>query len=89
MAELFVTSSAAGKMGSPFSAAYAGTKHALHGYLETLRDELSCAESNIKITIGCPGPVRSNLRLNALTEKVHFSKLIFNLGGKLFSDIIN
>lgn len=70
MAQLFVTSSAAGKMGSPFSAAYAGSKHALHGYLETLRDELSCCESNIKITIGCPGPVKSNLRANALTGKV-------------------
>lgn len=70
MAELFVTSSASGKMGSPFSAAYAGSKHALHGYLETLRDELSCAQSKIRVTIGCPGPVKSNLRMTALTDKV-------------------
>ncbi|XP_003740158.1 dehydrogenase/reductase SDR family member 7 [Galendromus occidentalis] len=69
-AQLYVTSSAAGKMGSPFSSSYAGSKHALHGYLETLRDELSCSGSDIRITIANPGPVRSNLRANALTDKI-------------------
>ncbi|OQR66459.1 dehydrogenase/reductase SDR family member 7-like [Tropilaelaps mercedesae] len=68
-AQLFLTSSASGKMGSPFSAAYAGSKHAVHGYLESLRNELCIIGSKIQITIGCPGPVRSNIRANALTNK--------------------
>ena len=34
-----VTSSTAGKAGVPFSGTYTGSKHAIHGYFESLRTE--------------------------------------------------
>ncbi|KAK2704015.1 hypothetical protein QYM36_017675 [Artemia franciscana] len=64
---LVVTSSTAGKLGVPFSGSYTATKHALHGYFESLRTEK--AAFGIKITIVCPGPVFSNILRQAATEK--------------------
>lgn len=60
-----VTSSCVGKMGAAFSASYTGSKHALHGYFETLRTEMS--RENIDVTMLCPGPVFSNNLKNAFT----------------------
>lgn len=61
-----VMSSAAGKAGAPFSGTYTATKHALHGYFESLRSEK--LGSGINITMICPGPVVSNLLRVAATE---------------------
>lgn len=52
-----VVSSAAGKMEGPGMGSYAGSKHALHGWFDTLRMELT--DDNIDVTIVCPGPVHS------------------------------
>ncbi|GFY54446.1 hypothetical protein TNIN_491061, partial [Trichonephila inaurata madagascariensis] len=60
-----VTSSCVGKMGAAFSASYTGSKHALHGYFETLRTEMS--GKNIDVTMLCPGPVFSNNLEHAFT----------------------
>ncbi|KAG8187398.1 hypothetical protein JTE90_016942 [Oedothorax gibbosus] len=60
-----VTSSCTGKMGAPFSASYTGSKHALHGYFETLRTEMTM--HNVDVTILCPGPVFSHFLENAFT----------------------
>lgn len=60
-----VTSSCVGKMGAPGSASYTGSKHAIHGYFETLRTEMS--SKNIDVTILCPGPVFSRFLENAFT----------------------
>ncbi|GFT11251.1 hypothetical protein NPIL_531261 [Nephila pilipes] len=60
-----VTSSCVGKMGIPSSASYTGSKHALHGYFETLRVEMS--RKNIDVTMLCPGPVFSHALENAFT----------------------
>lgn len=68
--EILVTSSTAGKLGAPFSATYCATKHALHGFFESLRSELSCKEFPVQITLACPGPVRSNIRVTAYTDTV-------------------
>lgn len=68
--EILVTSSTAGKLGAPYSATYSGTKHALHGYFEGLRSEMCIEEVPMKITLACPGPVRSNIRAVAYTDKV-------------------
>ncbi|OQR73708.1 dehydrogenase/reductase SDR family member 7-like [Tropilaelaps mercedesae] len=68
--QILVTSSAAGKWGAPFSATYNASKHALHGYFETLRSEMQVLKRPISITIACPGPVRSNLRVTAYTDKI-------------------
>jgi short-subunit dehydrogenase len=54
-----------GKFGSPYRSSYAASKHALHGFFDSLRAEL--ADSAIKITLICPGYVRTNVSINALT----------------------
>jgi dehydrogenase/reductase SDR family protein 7 len=62
-----VMSSSAGKAGVPFSGSYTGSKHAVHGYFESLRNEK--VESGINITMLCPGPTFSDLLQVAATEK--------------------
>lgn len=62
---IVVTSSVAGKLGAPFSGSYTGSKHALHGWFETLRME--GFEHNIDVTMLCPGPVFSRLLEQAYT----------------------
>ncbi|XP_055947972.1 dehydrogenase/reductase SDR family member 7-like [Argiope bruennichi] len=63
-----VTSSTAGKLGAPYSSAYTGSKHALHGYFECLRSEM--VEENIHVTLVCPGPVFSNITDRCVTGKI-------------------
>ena len=60
-------SSTAGKAGVPYSGSYTGSKHALHGYFESLRTEKMAA--GITVTMLCPGPTFSNLLAGAATEK--------------------
>ena len=62
----FVTiTSLTGKFGSPLRSTYAASKHALHGFFDSLRAEL--VDTPIKVTLVCPGYVRTNISLNALT----------------------
>jgi len=60
-------SSSAGKAGAPFSGSYTGSKHALHGYFESLRSEK--VGTGLEISMLCPGPTFSNLLQVAATEK--------------------
>jgi dehydrogenase/reductase SDR family protein 7B len=52
-----VVSSVMGYIGTPGRSTYAAAKHALHGYFDSLRAELW--REGIKITIVCPGYVRT------------------------------
>ena len=63
-ATIVLISSLVGKFGTPFRSAYAASKHALHGYYDSLRAELT--NKNIQITIVCPGFIRTNVSINAL-----------------------
>ena len=54
-----VTSSLAGRLGTPVSAAYAAAKHALHGYFASLRAEM--APSQLRVDIVCPGPIDTEI----------------------------
>ena len=58
-------SSVVGKFGTPQRSAYAASKHALHGYFDSLRAEV--ADKNINITLICPGYIKTNISLNAVT----------------------
>ena len=60
-----VLSSLSGKYGGPLLSAYAASKHALHGYFDTLRGEE--AEHGIAVTIVVPGFVRTEITAHALT----------------------
>lgn len=58
-------SSLVGKFGTRFRSAYSASKHALHGYFDSLRSEVF--DKNINITIACPGYIKTNVTINALT----------------------
>jgi short-subunit dehydrogenase len=58
-------SSVVGYVGTPLRSTYSASKHALHGFFDSLRAEV--AKDGITITIVCPGYVRTNVSLNALT----------------------
>lgn len=59
-----VTSSIVGKFGFGVRSAYSASKHALHGFFESLYVELR--NQGIGITIICPGAVQTNISKNAL-----------------------
>ncbi|MDZ8055570.1 MAG: SDR family oxidoreductase [Aulosira sp. ZfuVER01] len=63
--QVAVISSIVGKFGFPLRSAYAASKHALHGFFETLQLELK-PESKIFITILCLGRIKTNISRNAL-----------------------
>jgi short-subunit dehydrogenase len=60
-----ITSSVMGMIGTPFRSGYAAAKHALHGFFDSLRAEIW--RDNIFVTLICPGWIRTNITLSALT----------------------
>ncbi|GAB4201845.1 MAG: SDR family NAD(P)-dependent oxidoreductase [Bacteroidia bacterium] len=62
---IVVMSSIAGKFGFYLRSTYSAAKHALHGYFESLR--LEYENQGVLVTIVCPGKVKTNVSVNALT----------------------
>ncbi|RFC55498.1 SDR family oxidoreductase [Brumimicrobium aurantiacum] len=62
---IIVTSSIAGKFGFYLRSAYAASKHALHGFYESV--SLEEAKYNISVTIVCPGKINTPISKSALT----------------------
>jgi short-subunit dehydrogenase len=60
-----VISSVTGKLGTPLRSTYAASKHALHGYFDSLRAEL--VDENIDVLMVCPGYIKTDISLNAVT----------------------
>lgn len=60
-----VVSSIVGTFSTPQRTAYAASKHALHGYFDGLRAEVY--DQGLRVTLICPGYVRTNVSRNALT----------------------
>jgi len=63
--QFVVTTSIVGKIGTPLRSSYAASKHALHGFFDSLRAEHY--KNNISVTLVCPGFVHTNISKNALT----------------------
>ncbi|KAL6577953.1 hypothetical protein OROMI_010281 [Orobanche minor] len=63
----FDMSSAAGKTPAPGQAVYSASKYAVNGYFHTLRSEL--CRRGIKVTVVCPGPVKTSARSEASTSE--------------------
>jgi short-subunit dehydrogenase len=63
--QFVVTTSIVGKIGTPLRSSYAASKHALHGFFDSLRAENN--KNNIAVTLVCPGFVNTNVSINALT----------------------
>jgi len=64
--QFVIVSSVMGLIGTPFRSSYAASKHALHGYFESLRAEMYKKYRGVKVTIICPGWVRTSITMNAL-----------------------
>lgn len=62
--QVLVISSIAGKFGFFLRSGYSASKHALHGYYESLA--LEEEENGIFITIACPGKINTPISTNAL-----------------------
>ena len=62
--QIVVISSIVGRVGSPYRSGYAASKHALHGFFDSLRAELP---TNVTVTIVCPGFVKTEISMNSLT----------------------
>jgi dehydrogenase/reductase SDR family member 7B len=61
---IVVMSSVVGKFGTRLRSTYSASKHALHGWYDSLRQEVDV--HNIDVTLICPGFVKTNVTLNAL-----------------------
>lgn len=65
----FVTvSSVTGIFGTPYRSGYAASKHALHGFFDSLRAELwKDVGNDITVTMICPGFIHTPITLSAVT----------------------
>ena len=64
----FVTvSSVTGKFGTPYRSGYTASKHALHGFFDSLRAELWTQCPTIYVTLICPGFIHTPITLSAVT----------------------
>ena len=63
---IVVISSIAGKFGFFLRSAYSASKHALHGFYESLR--LEEEKNHIQVTIACPGKINTDISRNALNS---------------------
>ena len=64
--QIATISSIVGVFGFPLRSAYSSSKHALHGFYETLRAEHK--EDNINVSVVIPGRVNTNVSLNAINK---------------------
>lgn len=62
---IIVISSVAGKFGFYLRSAYSASKHALHGFFESLRMEVY--KQGVSVMLVCPGRVQTAISVNALT----------------------
>ena len=58
-------SSVVGYLGTPQRSGYAAAKHAVQGFFDSVRAE--SWRSGVKVTIVCPGYIRTNVSINAIT----------------------
>ena len=61
-----VTTSIAGRFGFPLRCGYSSSKFALYGFFETLQAEYY--DKGIRVTLVCPGRVKTNISLRALDK---------------------
>lgn len=63
--QIVIISSVAGKISSAMRSSYAGAKHAVIGFFDSVRSEVH--EHNISVTSILPGYVQTNISKNAMT----------------------
>jgi short-subunit dehydrogenase len=75
-------SSLQGKLGFPFSSGYAASKHAMQGFLDSLRIEL---RSEVDVLIVSPGPVDTRIHARKLVGSGHMESSKQDFGSKSMS----
>jgi corticosteroid 11-beta-dehydrogenase isozyme 1 len=65
---IIVVSSLAGKMGLPAVAAYSASKHALHGFFDSLRHDLSTVGSLVSVTTAVLGSINTTNALRGVGD---------------------
>ncbi|TAD88001.1 MAG: SDR family oxidoreductase [Bacteroidetes bacterium] len=60
-------SSVSGKLGAPLRSGYSASKHALHGFFDCLRSEVT--HLGLKVLLVCPGYINTNISVNALNAQ--------------------
>ena len=61
-----VTSSIVGKFGFPYRSSYSASKHALHGFFESLQAEN--VNNNIRVSVIIPGRIKTSISMNAIDK---------------------
>ena len=80
-----VTASVAGNVGAPFRTGYCAAKHAVMGFFDALRTEVT--DKNIEVTTITPGYIRTSISENALTgDGKAFGKVDSNIGKGMSAD---
>ncbi|MBU6154527.1 MAG: SDR family oxidoreductase [Bdellovibrionales bacterium] len=64
--QIVLVSSLVGKFGTPFRSSYSASKHAIHGYFDSLRAEIR--NSGVQVTILCPGFIKTSISTHALVH---------------------
>ncbi|MFK8054613.1 MAG: SDR family oxidoreductase [Saprospiraceae bacterium] len=62
---IIAMSSVVGYFGTPKRSTYAASKHALHGYFDSLRFEVE--DEGVQVTLICPGFIHTDISVNAVT----------------------
>ena len=62
--QVVTITSVVGKFGTPFRSGYAASKHALHGFFDSLRAEIHA--SGVNVLLVCPGFIQTDISRNAL-----------------------
>ncbi len=62
--QVVAISSVNGRISVPWRSTYCASKHAMHGWFESLRAELS--DRGVRVTIVCPGYIRTSISKHAL-----------------------
>ncbi len=65
--QIGVTTSIVGKFGFPYRSSYAATKHALHGFFESLRSENK--KNGMIVSMIIPGRIKTNISKNAIDKE--------------------
>jgi short-subunit dehydrogenase len=62
---ILVLSSLVGKFGTPLRSGYAASKHALHGFFDSLRAEVH--RHGVGVSLCCPGYIQTEITMRSLT----------------------
>ena len=66
MGHIATVTSLLGKFGTAYRTGYSASKHALHGFFDSLRSEVY--KQNIQILLVVPGFIKTNISINALSS---------------------